>query len=69
MVIKLDALGDNKIIGSRFLEGALDVVVVDGFPRNRDKKYCFAERETDEKSVGFVPRRIVRRDVIIRSLE
>jgi len=69
MVIKLDALGDSNIIGSRFLEGALDVVIVVGVPRNRDKKYCFAASETNEKSVGFVPRRIVRRDVIVRSLE
>lgn len=68
-MIKLDALGDNRIIGSRFLVGALDVAIVDGVPRNREKKYCFAERETGEKSVGFVPRRIVRRDVIVRSLE
>ena len=44
-------------------------MIVVGVPRNREKKCCFAARETDEKSVGFVPRRIVRRDVIVRSLE
>lgn len=37
MVIRLDALGDNKMIGSRFLAGAEDVVVVLAF-RNREKK-------------------------------
>lgn len=42
---------------------------MEGIPFRRERKYCFAEREILEKSVGFVPRRIVRRDVIVRSLE
>jgi hypothetical protein len=74
IVIKLDALGDNKIIGSRFFpeldEDELAVVdVTEGTPFKRERKYCFAEREIVEKSVGFVPRRIVIREVIVRSLE
>ena len=32
-----------------------------------EKKNCFAERETEEKSVGFRPRRIVTWEVIVRS--
>ena len=68
MVIRLDALGDNRIIGSRFLVGAVDVTLTGVF-RRRPKKYCFAASETLEKSVGLVPRRIVSRDVIVRSLE
>ena len=69
IVIKLDALGDKRIIGSRFLPvvGAGEMTV--GVPFKRVRKYCFAERETDVKSVGLVPRRMVRRDVIVRSLE
>ena len=65
MVTRLDALGESKIIGSRFLVGG--VTVVDGIFRRREKKYCFAARETLEKSVGFVPWRMVRREVIVRS--
>jgi hypothetical protein len=72
-VIKLDALGDKRIIGSRFLVGAEDdeeeTVVAAGVPRKRERKYCFAASDTLEKSVGFVPRSMVRREVIVRSLE
>ena len=68
MVIKLDALGDNRMMGSRFLAGAV-LVTLTGILRRRPKKYCFAASETLEKSVGFDPRRIVSRDVIVRSLE
>jgi hypothetical protein len=69
IVIKLEALGERRIIGSRFLPvvGVGEMMV--GVPFKRVRKYCFAERETDVKSVGLVPRRMVRRDVIVRSLE
>jgi len=40
-----------------------------GVPFKRVRKYCFAARETEVKSVGLVPRRMVRRDVMVRSLE
>jgi hypothetical protein len=36
---------------------------------SRDEKNCFAAMAMEEKSVGFVPRRIVMREVIVRSLE
>lgn len=69
MVIKLDALGDKRMMGSRFLPvvGAEETVV--GVFFNRERKYCFAASETEVKSVGLVPRRMVSRDVIVRSLE
>lgn len=55
-------------MGSRFLEGALvEGMFVEEF-RRRPRKYCFAARETLLKSVGLVPRRIVRRDVMVLSL-
>lgn len=67
--MRLEALGDNKIMGSRFLEAVLlDGIFAEVFLR-RPRKYCFAASETLVKSVGFVPRRMVRRDVIVRSLE
>lgn len=55
-------------MGSRFLVGAVLVALTVVF-RRRPRKYCFAASETLEKSVGFVPRKIVSRDVIVRSLE
>ena len=69
MVIKLDALGDKRIIGSRFLPVVAEGETTVGVPFIRERKYCLAARETELKSVGLVPRRIVRRDVIVRSLE
>jgi hypothetical protein len=70
MVIKLDALGDKRMIGSRFLAEVFEAVfVMAGVPRNRETKYCFAAAETEEKSVDFDPRSIVSRDRIVRSLE
>jgi hypothetical protein len=56
-------------MGSRFLEAVLlEGIFAEVFLR-RPRKYCFAARETLLKSVGFVPRRMVRRDVIVLSLE
>ena len=54
-------------MGSRFLAGADGVTA--GIFRKRPRKYCFAASETLEKSVGFVPRRMVSRDDIVLSLE
>src|SRR5271156_4772780 len=67
IVIRLEALGDSRIIGSRFLAGA-ELVTVGAF-RSREKKCDLAVRDTLEKSVGLVPLRIVNREVIVRSLE
>ena len=70
IVIRLEALGERRIMGSRFLpvDVGVDVDAIGVF-RNRDKKYCLAIVETLEKSVLLVPCRIVRRDVIVCSLE
>jgi hypothetical protein len=65
--MRLDALGDNSMMGSRFLAGADGATA--GILRKRPRKYCFAVSETLEKSVGFVPRRMVSRDDIVCSLE
>lgn len=57
------------MMGSRFFPvvGAVEMGV--GVPFKRDRKYCFAASETEAKSVGLVPRRMVKRDVIVRSFE
>ena len=73
MVIKLEALGDNNMIGSfgrlpDVDEEFVPVTLGTLLPLYRDIKYCFAARETEAKSVGLVPRRMVMREVIVRSL-